>query len=107
MRRRVRGTPERPRLAVFRSLSHIYCQIIDDEGGRTLAAVSTVSPDLRIALKGGRAGNCAAAELVGKAIAERARKANIGKVVFDRGGFRYHGRVKILAEAARKGGLQF
>mgnify|MGYP001589861284 FL=1 len=104
MRRKVLGTSERPRLAVFRSLNHIYCQVVDDTKGRTLLALSSLSPDLKKALpKGG--GNRAAAELLGKNLAERALKVGIQRVVFDRGGFRYHGRVMALADAARKGGL--
>ncbi len=107
VRRKVTGTPERPRLSVFRSLKHIQCQVIDDMKGRTLVAVSTQSPELKPSLKKGGGGNLAAAELVGKAIAERALKAGIKQVVFDRGGYRYHGRVMVLADAARKGGLSF
>ena len=103
IRKRVLGTPERPRLAVFRSARHIYAQVVDDLSGRTLAAASTV--DKGAALDHG--GNCEAAAVVGKRIAERAKKAGIERVVFDRGGRRYHGRVKALAEAAREGGLEF
>ena len=104
VRRKVAGTTERPRLSVFRSLNHIYCQVVDDTKGRTLLALSSLSPDLKKALpKGG--GNRAAAELLGKNLAERALKVGIQRVVFDRGGFRYHGRVMALADAARKGGL--
>lgn len=102
IRKRVLGTPERPRLAVFKSLNHIYAQVIDDLAGRTLAAASTTEdgmPD--------KSGNSAAAAAVGTKLAERARSAGVGAVVFDRAGFRYHGRVKALADAARKGGLQF
>ena len=106
VRRKVSGTPERPRLSVFRSLGQIYCQVIDDAAGKTLVSSSTLSPDLKAALKKG-GGNLAAAETVGRTIAERALKAGIKQVVFDRGGRRYHGRVKALAEAARKGGLSF
>lgn len=105
VRRRVAGTSERPRLAVFRSLQHIYAQVIDDRSGRTLAAASTLEKELR-QQAGGRP-NVAAARLVGRTIAERARKAGIGRVVFDRGGYKYHGRVKALADAAREAGLQF
>jgi large subunit ribosomal protein L18 len=106
--RRVRvkavGTPRRPRLAVFRSLTHIYAQIVDDEAGRTLASASTVEP----ALRGQRQGNKTdQAKLVGKAVAERARAQGVETVVFDRGGFLYHGRVAALADAAREGGLKF
>ena len=102
--RRVRvkltGTSERPRLSVFRSLNHIYVQVIDDSSGKTLAAASTVE------LKSGH-NNAAAAAAVGKSIAGKASKAGIKTVVFDRGGFLYHGRIKALAEAAREAGLEF
>jgi large subunit ribosomal protein L18 len=105
VRQRVSGTAERPRLAVFRSLSHIYAQLIDDSSGRTLAAAC----DLEAGLRGQRNGKKKAqvAELVGDAIARRAVEKGIKAAVFDRGGFKYHGRVKALAEAARKGGLSF
>lgn len=105
VRRRMTGTQERPRLAVFRSLHHLYAQVIDDRAGRTLAAASTVEKELR-QQAGGRP-NVAAAKLVGRIIAERARKAGVAKVVFDRGGYKYHGRVKALADAAREAGLEF
>jgi large subunit ribosomal protein L18 len=101
IRRRVSGTAERPRLAIFRSLNHIYAQLIDDENGLTLASASTVEKDLR----GESGGNIEAARRVGRAIAERALAKNVESVVFDRGGFRYHGRVKALADAAREAGL--
>jgi len=101
IRRRVRGTQARPRLAIFRSLNHIYAQLIDDEKAVTIASASTVEKDLR----GGTGGNVEAARRVGQAIAERAKAAGIESVVFDRGGFRYHGRVKALADAARQAGL--
>jgi len=104
VRKRVNGTPERPRLAVFRSLHHIYAQVIDDTTGVTLAAASTLEPSLRPA---GTGGNVEGAKAVGKLIAERAREKGVEKVVFDRGGFMYHGRVQSLADAAREGGLQF
>ncbi len=97
IRKRVKGTPQRPRLTVFRSLNHIYAQIIDDLDGKTLASASTV--------KGDGGGNVAAAVEVGKQIAKQAKDAGITKVAFDRNGFRYHGRVKALADAAREGGL--
>jgi large subunit ribosomal protein L18 len=100
VRGKVRGTAERPRLAVFRSLTHTYAQVIDDSTGRTLAAVSTVN------LKTGK-NDLGAAVAVGKEIAAKASKAGITKVVFDRGGYIYHGRVKALAEAAREAGLEF
>ena len=99
------GTTERPRLSVFRSDKHIYAQLIDDHAGKTLAAVSSVATDVRGDLKNG--GNVAAAERVGKAIADRAKAAGITLVAFDRGGRKYHGRIKALADAARKGGLKF
>jgi len=101
VRRRVAGTPERPRLAVFRSLKHIYAQVIDDQAGKTLASASTQDKDL--GLKYG--GNIDAAVKVGGLVAERAKKAGVETVVFDRGGHRYHGRVKALAEAVREAGL--
>ena len=101
IRRKVQGTSERPRLAIYRSLNHIYTQLIDDVSGRTLASASSTEKDLR----GGTGGNVEAAERVGKAIAERAAAAGITSVVFDRGGYRYHGRVKALADAARAAGL--
>ncbi len=99
------GSPERPRLSVFRSDKHIYAQLIDDFAGKTLAAVASTVDDVRGDLKNG--GNISAAEKVGSAIAERAKAIGIKKVAFDRGGRQYHGRIKALAEAARKGGLSF
>ena len=99
------GGPKRPRLAIFRSLHHVYAQIIDDSSGRTLAAASTTDADLRKLLKS--RSNAQGAAAVGKSIAERARQAGIDTVVFDRGGFPYHGRIKALAEAARNAGLKF
>ena len=101
LRKKVSGTPERPRLNVFRSNVHIYAQIIDDVAGRTLASASTVEKD---ALNGTKTEQAVA---IGKLIAERAREAGLEKVVFDRGGFQYHGRVKALADAAREAGLTF
>ena len=103
VRKKVAGTPERPRLAVFRSLTHIYAQVIDDEKGHTLAAASSVEKDLK-ATAGDKS---ARAKAVGEAVAKKAKAAGIEKVVFDRGGNRYHGRVKALADAAREAGLQF
>lgn len=103
IRKSVAGTPERPRLAVFRSLNHIYAQVIDDQAGHTVAAASTVEPTLRA----GKGGNVAAAREVGRLVAERALAAGIEQVVFDRGGYIYHGRVRNLAEAAREAGLKF
>jgi large subunit ribosomal protein L18 len=105
VRKTVAGTPERPRLAVFRSLNHIYAQIIDDTAGRTLAAASDLEKDVRAALDGKK--KAEVATLVGQSVAKKAQAAGIRTVVFDRGGFRYHGRVKALAEAVRKGGVNF
>ncbi len=105
VRKKVRGTPERPRLAVFRSNKHITVQVIDDRAGRTLAAASTVEKDLRTSLAS-TSGATAATE-VGRLVAERARAAGVSQVVFDRGGFLYHGRVAALAQAAREAGLEF
>ncbi|MFN2595642.1 MAG: 50S ribosomal protein L18 [Pyrinomonadaceae bacterium] len=101
IRRKVAGTAERPRLAIYRSLNHIYAQVIDDERGRTIASASTTEKDLR----GGTGGNVEAARRVGRAIAERALAAGVSRVVFDRGGYVYHGRVKALTDAAREAGL--
>ena len=101
IRKKVSGTAERPRLAVFRSLNHIYAQIIDDLSGKTLAAASTTEKDL----KGATGGNIEAAQKVGKSIAERAIAAGVANVVFDRGGYLYHGRVKALLDATRTAGL--
>ncbi|HEV8297828.1 MAG TPA: 50S ribosomal protein L18 [Acidimicrobiales bacterium] len=103
VRKKVAGTATRPRLAVFRSNKHISAQLIDDETGRTLVAASTVETDLRT----GATGNIDAATKVGTLIAERAKSAGIDKVVFDRGGYLYHGRVAALAAAARDAGLEF
>ncbi len=105
IRRKVNGTVERPRLSVYRSLKHIYCQIINDINGKTLVAASTQTPEIRSQMTYG--GNVKAAELVGKKIAEEALKIGITKVVFDKGGYKYHGRVKALAESARKSNLSF
>jgi large subunit ribosomal protein L18 len=105
VRRRVVGSAERPRLTVFRSSKHIYAQLIDDLSGRTLAAASSVMPDVHQAVPYG--GNVKAAVAVGKRLAEIARERGIAKAAFDRGHYRYHGRVKALADAAREGGLQF
>ena len=106
VRMKVEGTEERPRLAVYRSLGHIYVQVIDDRQGKTLVSASSADKELKTSMtKGG--GNIAAAKQVGKAIAERSKAAGVAKVVFDRGGYKYHGRVKALADAAREAGLQF
>jgi large subunit ribosomal protein L18 len=105
IRKSVFGTPERPRLSVYRSAKHIYAQLIDDYAGKTLASVGTTADDVRGELKTGA--NVAAAKKAGAAIARKAKDAGITKVAFDRGGRMYHGRVKALADAAREGGLQF
>ena len=105
IRKKVSGTAERPRLAVHFSGKHVYAQAIDDEVGRTLAAAGTTEEG--IAGKGKSAANRASAEKVGKAVAERLLAKNVDKVIFDRGGFQYHGKVKALADAAREGGLKF
>ena len=104
-RRKIQGSPERPRLSVYRSLRHMYAQVIDDTQGRTVAAASTMDADLRKSLKSG--GNVEAAKAVGKLIGERAKAKGVERVVFDRGGFMYHGRVANLADAAREAGLEF
>lgn len=105
VRRQIQGSDARPRLSVYRSLHHIYAQVISDESGSTLAAVSTLSPELREALASRR--NLQAAKAVGKAIAERCLSKGIGQVIFDRNGFLYHGRLRALADAAREAGLKF
>jgi len=105
VRHKVVGTEQRPRLCVRRSLRHIYAQIVDDMAGRTLVAASTLSPEVREACSG--ANKSAAAGLVGKELARKAVEAGLGKVAFDRGGYKYHGRVRALAEGAREGGLTF
>jgi large subunit ribosomal protein L18 len=107
-RKRISGTEERPRLSVFRSVSHIYAQVIDDLQGRTLVSAASTEPSLKAAFaKDVRGGNKKGAEAVGKAIAERSIEKGIKRVVFDRGGFLYHGRIRAVAEAARKAGLEF
>lgn len=106
VRKRVRGTDDKPRLAVFRSARHIYVQLISDESGKTLAAASTLSPELRGDLAS-KTGNKDAATKVGELIARRAADVGISSVVFDRNGFLYHGRVQCLADAAREAGLKF
>lgn len=105
VRRKISGSANRPRLNVFRSIQNIYAQIIDDERGVTLVAASTLAPELKSKLAHG--GNTAAAAAVGDLVARKAQEAGIKKVVFDRAGYIYHGRVKALAEAARAGGLDF
>ena len=106
VRKKIRGTSERPRLCVFRSSKHVYAQIIDDLGGRTLMTVSSLSKDLGPKI-GGKGGNKEGAALVGAAIADLAIKKGVKKVVFDRNGFLYHGRVQALSEGAREHGLEF
>jgi large subunit ribosomal protein L18 len=101
IRRKVRGNGERPRLAVYRSLNHIYAQVVDDQLGKTIVSASTTEKDLR----GSTGGNIEAAQRIGKAIAERALEKGIDSVVFDRGGYLYHGRIKALTDAARAAGL--
>jgi large subunit ribosomal protein L18 len=107
-RKRIMGTKERPRLSVFRSLSHIYAQVIDDLSGQTLVSASTVEPSLKGSLaKDVRGGNVKGAAAIGRIIAERSVEKGIKRVVFDRGGFLFHGRIRAVAEAARKAGLEF
>jgi large subunit ribosomal protein L18 len=107
-RKRIMGTKERPRLSVFRSVSHIYAQVIDDLAGQTLASASSVDSTVKGALaKGAKGGNMKGAEAIGKAIAERSLEKGIKRVVFDRSGFLYHGRIRAVADAARKAGLEF
>ncbi len=101
IRERIQGTTERPRLNVYRSLNHIYAQVIDDSEGRTLVSASTVADKVKTG------GNVAAAKEIGKLVAERAKEKGIKKVVYDRGGYLYHGRIKALADAAREAGLEF
>jgi large subunit ribosomal protein L18 len=107
-RKRIHGTAERPRLAVFRSVSHIYVQVIDDFAGRTIAAAGSTEASLKATFSGTvRGGNRAGAEALGQVIAERLKEKGITRVVFDRGGNLYHGRVRAVADAARKAGLEF
>ncbi len=105
VRKKIRGTAEKPRLSVYRSLSHIYAQVIDDDAGHTLAAASDLEGEARKRTNGKR--KLETAKLVGELLAERARERGVSKVVFDRGGYKFHGRVKALAEAAREAGLHF
>lgn len=108
LRKRTTGSTERPRLTVFRSVAHIYVQVVDDMSGRTIAAASSVEPTLKGALKkGAKGGNIAGAKAIGKTIAERLIEKGVKRVVFDRNGFLYHGRVKAVADAAREAGLEF
>jgi large subunit ribosomal protein L18 len=107
-RKRISGTKERPRLSVFRSVTHIYAQVIDDLSGKTLVAAASTDPKLKgVFAKDVRGGNLKGAEAIGKAIAERSIEKGIKRVVFDRGGFLYHGRIRAVADAARKAGLEF
>ena len=107
-RKRIHGTEARPRLAVFRSVSHIYAQVIDDLAGRTVVSASSAEPGLKTQFAGtSRGGNIAGAEVLGRVIAERLKERGITRVVFDRGGNLYHGRIRAVAEAARKAGLEF
>jgi large subunit ribosomal protein L18 len=107
-RKRISGTADRPRLAVFRSNAHIYAQVIDDLAGTTLASASSSEPSLKQTFSGEvRGGNKAGAEALGKVIAERLKEKGVTKVVFDRGGFLYHGRIRAIADAARAAGLEF
>ncbi len=105
IRRKISGTSARPRLCVFRSLKHIYAQIIDDEQGNTLVGVSTLSPEIKATCPNG--GNIAAAQEVGKRVAQKALEKNVTQVIFDRAGYKFHGRVAALADAAREAGIQF
>jgi large subunit ribosomal protein L18 len=108
IRKRVAGTPERPRLTVFRSVAHLYVQVIDDRSGHTIAAASSVEPAVKSTFAAKvRGNNKAGAEAVGRAIAERLKEKGITRVVFDRNGFLYHGRIKAVADAARQAGLEF
>ena len=107
IRRRVRGSVERPRLTVFRSVAHMYVQVVDDMSGTTIAAASSVESDLKGAMGKAKGGNVAGAQAVGKAIAQRLLEKGVKRVVFDRNGFLYHGRVKAVADAAREAGLEF
>ena len=107
-RKRIAGTTERPRLSVFRSVSHIYAQVIDDHTGKTLVAASSVEPTVKgLFAKGVTGGNLKGAEAIGKTVAERSIEKGIKRVVFDRSGFLYHGRIRAVADAARKAGLEF
>jgi large subunit ribosomal protein L18 len=108
VRKRTRGTMDRPRLSVFRSLAHVYVQAVDDSAGRTIASASSVEPSVKAGLTGkARGGNLAGAKAIGRTIAERLVAKGVKKVVFDRGGYLYHGRVRAVAEAAREAGLEF
>lgn len=106
IRKKIIGTQERPRLSVYRSLKNLYAQVIDDIAGKTVLSISTATPELKVKLKKD-AGNVKGAAVLGSAVAEACKKKGVTKVVFDRAGYLYHGRIKALAEAARKGGLEF
>jgi large subunit ribosomal protein L18 len=105
IRNKISGTAERPRLCVYRSLKHIYAQLIDDERGHTLIGVSSLSPEIRETLSSG--GNVAAAKAVGKLVGQKAKEHNISEVVFDRAGYKYHGRIAALANEVREAGIEF
>jgi large subunit ribosomal protein L18 len=105
IRRTVHGSPERPRLSVFRSVAHIYAQVVDDRAGRTLAAASSLDPEIRTQAAGVK--KTETGKLVGQLVARRAKEHGVNRVVFDRGGYLYHGRVKAVADGAREGGLEF
>ncbi len=108
IRKRVHGTEARPRLTIYRSVTHIYVQVVDDMTGRTIASASSVEPSVKGALgKKARGSNVAGAQAIGKTIAERLKEKGVSRVVFDRNGFLYHGRVKAVADAAREAGLEF
>jgi len=107
IRKRIRGNEARPRLTVFRSIAHMYVQVVDDMTGRTIASASSVEPTVKGALGKSKGGNVAGAQAIGKAIAERLLEKGVKRVVFDRNGFLYHGRVKAVADAAREAGLEF
>ncbi len=107
IRKRVSGSGERPRLTVFRSVAHMFVQVVDDMSGRTIASASSVEPAVKGVLGKGKGGNIAGAQAIGKAIAERLIEKGVKRVVFDRNGFLYHGRVKAVADAAREAGLEF
>ena len=107
-RKRIHGTSERPRLAIFRSVTHIYAQVIDDMAGRTVVSAASTEPSLKSVFSGTvRGGNLAGAEAIGKVVAERLKNKGITRVVFDRGGNLYHGRIRAVADGARKAGLEF
>ena len=107
LRKRTTGSGERPRLTVFRSVAHIYVQVVDDQSGRTIASASSVEPSVKGSLKDAKGGNIAGAKAIGRTIAERLLEKGVKRVVFDRNGFLYHGRVKAVADAAREAGLEF